>query len=114
MPYVYILRCSDGSYYVGSTFNMERRLWQHNSDTEGAAYTRRRLPVRLVYVEGFPTIEEAYLAEKKVQGWSRRKRRMLIEGRQQDLPGSGSRSFAEGLRRAEDQAQDDHPPQTWR
>jgi predicted GIY-YIG superfamily endonuclease len=49
MPYVYILRCSDNTYYVGSTFNLERRLWQHKSDTEGALYTRRRRPVELAW-----------------------------------------------------------------
>jgi len=113
MPHMYILECADGSYYVGSAIDASYRLAQHQAG-DGAAYTKRRLPVRLVYAEGFPTIEEAYLAEKKVQGWSRRKRRMLIDGRHAELPGSGSRSFAEGLRRERDVADDDHPPQSWR
>ena len=44
MPYMYILQCADDSYYVGSTWNLEKRLWQHNQGL-GAKYTARRLPV---------------------------------------------------------------------
>lgn len=91
MPYMYILECADGSYYVGSTWDLERRLAQH-SDGTGATYTKRRRPVRLVYSTWFERVDEAYAAEKQVQGWGRRKRRMLIEGRTDELPGSGSRS----------------------
>jgi len=85
MPFVYLLECADGSTYVGSTTNLERRLEQHRRG-EGAAYTRRRLPVRLVYSQEFARIDEAYAMEKRVQGWSRAKRRALIEGRLGDLP----------------------------
>ncbi|MCF6378605.1 GIY-YIG nuclease family protein [Nocardioides KLBMP 9356] len=50
MPFVYMLRCSDGSYYVGSTRNLERRLFQHNHAVEDACvYTRSRRPVELVW-----------------------------------------------------------------
>jgi putative endonuclease len=94
---MYILRCADGSFYVGSTVNLERRLGQHN-EGEGAAYTRRRRPVRLVYCEEFSRVDDAYLREKQVQGWSRAKRLALIEGRLGDLPelsrASGDRSTA--------------------
>lgn len=76
VPYTYILRCSDGSYYVGSTFDLERRVWQHNTD--GAAYTRSRRPVELVWAGWFDSIREAYYFEKQVQGWSRAKREALI------------------------------------
>jgi len=48
MAFTYILRCADGSYYVGSTRNLEHRLWQHESGVEGTEYTRRRRPVTLV------------------------------------------------------------------
>ncbi|NYE36453.1 putative GIY-YIG superfamily endonuclease [Nocardioides cavernae] len=47
MPHVYILQCSDGSFYVGSTWDLERRVSEHNLGL-GAAYTRRRRPVTLV------------------------------------------------------------------
>ncbi|WP_419704878.1 GIY-YIG nuclease family protein [Promicromonospora sp. NFX87] len=82
---MYILRCADGSFYVGSTVDLERRLGQHDAG-QGAAYTRRRRPVQLVYCEDFPRIDDAYLREKQVQGWSRAKRLALVEGRLHDLP----------------------------
>lgn len=98
MPYMYILECADGSYYVGSTWDVERRLAQHNDGT-GATYTKRRRPVQLAFAAWFERIDEAYAAEKQLQGWSRRKRRMLIEGRVEELTGSGSRSKAARARR---------------
>ena len=85
MPYMYILECSDGTYYVGSTWNIERRLSQHNAG-EGAEYTRTRCPVTLRYLEEHYMIKDAFAREKQVQGWSRRKRRALIEGRTSELP----------------------------
>lgn len=84
--YVYILRCNDGSYYVGSTTNLEERLRQHNDDVLGAAYTRRRRPVVLIWHAEFSSIAEAYSVEKQVQGWSRRKREALMRGEFELLP----------------------------
>jgi len=84
---MYILACADGSFYVGSTWDLERRLAQHNSANQGAVYTRRRRPVRLVYFEESDRIDEAYAREKQIQGWGRAKRIALIEGRNDDLPG---------------------------
>ncbi|MGW0038162.1 GIY-YIG nuclease family protein [Gordonia sp. NPDC003376] len=77
--FMYILECADGSYYVGSTRNIERRLHEHNTGV-GAAFTRRRRPVRVAYLAEFGDIGEAYEAEKQVQGWSRAKRKALIDG----------------------------------
>ncbi|GAA2119357.1 GIY-YIG nuclease family protein [Nocardioides bigeumensis] len=85
MAWVYILRCSDDSYYVGSTTNIEARLYQHQVG-EGAAYTRRRRPVELVWSCQFERVDEAFAFEKRVQNWSRAKREALIEGRWDDLP----------------------------
>jgi putative endonuclease len=79
MAFMYILRCADGSYYVGSTRNLETRLHQHRAGL-GASYTQRRLPVELVYGYKFANIAEAFAAEKKVQNWSRAKREALIRG----------------------------------
>jgi putative endonuclease len=76
---MYILRCADDSYYVGSTRNLEVRMHQHQSGL-GAVYTRNRLPVELAYAAEFRTIAEAFAAEKKVQNWSRAKREALIRG----------------------------------
>jgi putative endonuclease len=90
MPYVYILRCADNSYYVGSTRNLEHRLEQHASG-DGAKYTSKRLPVELVFAEEYDRIDEAYAREKQVQGWSRRKREALIRGEFRMLPGMSAR-----------------------
>jgi putative endonuclease len=81
---MYILRCADGSFYTGSTVDLEGRVWQHNEGL-GANYTRKRKPVELVYAEDSDNIEDAYIREKQVQGWSRAKKIALIEGRQRDL-----------------------------
>lgn len=85
MPFTYIVECADDSYYVGSTWDLERRISQHNLG-EGAEYTRTRRPVKLVWAGEFARIFDAYVFEKQVQGWSRAKRRALIEGRLEDLP----------------------------
>jgi len=78
--YMYILECSDGSYYTGSTINLKRRLKQHQNG-EGANYTKKRLPVKLVYFEEFQRIDQAFNREKQIQGWSRKKKKALIYGR---------------------------------
>ncbi|WP_235735522.1 GIY-YIG nuclease family protein [Nocardioides alcanivorans] len=83
--YCYILECADGSYYVGSTVDLERRFSEHQMGL-GAAYTRRRRPVRLVWYENFPRIDAAYVREKQIQNWGRAKRKALIEGRTAELP----------------------------
>ena len=87
MPWTYILECADGSFYVGSTTDLDRRLWEHNEGL-GAAYTRlrRRRPVRIAWAAEFNRIDDAFAFEKRVQGWSRVKRVALIEGRYDDLP----------------------------
>ncbi len=86
MAYTYIVECADGSYYVGSTTNLEIRLWQHNNDPDGPIYTRRRRPVRLAWAAEFDSIVEAFEYEKQVQGWNRRKREALIRGELTALP----------------------------
>lgn len=58
--YMYILECADGSYYTGSTKDLEKRLEQHQQG-EGANHTRKRLPVKLVYYETFSRIDEAFI-----------------------------------------------------
>lgn len=82
---MYILECADGSYYTGSTNNLELRLQQHQMG-EGANHTKKRLPVKLVYYEEFGRIDEAFYREKQVQGWSRKKKEALIHSRQETLP----------------------------
>ena len=76
---MYILRCSDGSYYVGSTRNIDLRLYQHGTGL-GSAYTRTRLPVELVYFLECESVPDAYALEKKVQGWYAPKARSADRG----------------------------------
>ena len=82
--FVYILECADGSYYTGSTKNLHRRLWQHQNSL-GANYTKKRLPVTLVYYEEFPRIDTAFDREKQLQNWSHAKKKALIERNHQKL-----------------------------
>ena len=93
MPWVYIVECRDGSLYVGSTYDLERRLSEHNEGL-GATYTRRRRPVVLRWSAHYERVEDAYAMEKKLQGWGRPKRQALIDGTVADLPGLASRSWA--------------------
>jgi len=90
--YVYILECSDSSYYTGSTTDLERRLQQHQVG-EGAKYTRSRRPVRLIYSEEYDRIDVAFFREKQIQGWSRKKKLALIEGRLEELPELAKKVF---------------------
>ena len=82
---MYILECADDSYYTGSTKNLERRVWEHQNKL-GANYTKTRLPVKLIYYEEYSRIDEAFYREKQVQGWSRKKKEALINGKSQLLP----------------------------
>jgi len=82
---MYILECADGSYYTGSTKDLERRLWEHQNIV-GANYTKKRLPVKLIYYEEYSRIDEAFYREKQVQGWSRKKKEALIDGKPEILP----------------------------
>ena len=76
---MYILECADGSYYTGSTNNLELRIKQHQQGL-GANHTRKRLPVKLVYSEEYDRIDDAFYREKQVQGWCRKKKEALIRG----------------------------------
>jgi putative endonuclease len=78
--HVYMLRCADGRYYVGSARQgLDRRVSEHNNGTYGG-YTSKRLPVVLVWAEHFPDITDAIAAERQIKGWSRPKKEALIRG----------------------------------
>ena len=78
--YVYILECSNGQYYTGSTRDLDMRLAQHQAG-DGANFTKKHLPVKLVYYDEFDRIDEAFYREKQIQGWSRKKKEALIKGK---------------------------------
>ena len=79
MCHVYILRCVDGSFYVGIAGDLDARLRAHNGG-RGAAYTSQRRPVRLVHSEGFYSEAEAVKRERQLKRWSHAKKQALIEG----------------------------------
>jgi predicted GIY-YIG superfamily endonuclease len=83
--WTYILRCADGSYYVGQTDDIDRRLAQHH-DGSAHAYTARRRPVELVWAHEFATRDEAKAAELQIKGWRRAKKLALIQDRCDLLP----------------------------
>lgn len=76
--FVYILECSDSSYYTGCTNNLEKRLKQHNESKWGAHYTKLRRPVRLLYKEEFVTLLEARRREAEIKSWPKAKKETLM------------------------------------
>lgn len=76
MFYVYILQCSDGSYYTGHTDNMEVRMQQHLYSSVG--YVGKRKPFELKWQGEFGTREEALIFERQIKGWSRAKKEALM------------------------------------
>ena len=73
--FVYILLCSDNSYYTGVTNNLERRLYEHDSAFNPGSYTCKRRPVKLVFNEQFDDVKQAIAFEKQIKGWNRAKKR---------------------------------------
>lgn len=76
--YVYIVECSDGSYYTGVTNDLELRLIQHNSGENFKSYTFSRKPVVLKYYEHYNNISNAIAREKQIKGWTRKKKEALF------------------------------------
>ncbi|GAA0872904.1 GIY-YIG nuclease family protein [Gangjinia marincola] len=83
--YVYILLCSDGSYYTGMTSDLEKRIQQHLEGKTYDNYTRSRRPIHLKWFLQCSTPDEAIRMEKKIKGWSRSKKEALIEENWDDL-----------------------------
>jgi putative endonuclease len=79
--FVYMLRCADGSYYVGSTVgpDLEKRVAEHQSGVfPGYTYSRR--PVELAWSEQFDRITDAIAAERQLKGWAKAKKEALVRG----------------------------------
>ena len=92
MPYMYILECADGTYYTGSTKDLNKRLWEHQNNF-GANYTRKKHPAKLVYCEEYSRIDDAYFREKKIQRWGHAKKKALIEADTNVLPELAKEEF---------------------
>ena len=92
MGYLYILLCEKNRFYVGSTTDLERRIRQHKNG-EGANFTKKYKPQKLVYHECFPTIGMAFRREKQIQNWSRKKKDALIESQKEELKRASKKRF---------------------
>jgi len=77
--FVYILRCSDDSFYIGQTTDLSKRITEHETGVLPKSYTHSRRPVKLVWFGEFPTHEEAFAFERQIKGWSRAKKKALID-----------------------------------
>lgn len=92
--YVYILECSDKSYYIGVSNNAEKRFLEHSAGINRNCYTFTRRPLKLVFSQIFSDPVSAIAFEKKIKGWSRAKKKALIENKWESLP-ELSKSYAE-------------------
>jgi putative endonuclease len=77
--FIYILKCADGKYYTGSTTDLEKRLYEHQTK-KYKGYTSYRLPVKLVFSQEFKSYNEAFQFERKIKNWSHIKKEALING----------------------------------
>ena len=84
--FVYILRCSDDSYYTGVTNDIDRRFAEHCEAKDTKAYTYSRRPLQLVFCEQFNNPNEAIEFEKQIKGWSRKKKQAIINREWEKLP----------------------------
>jgi putative endonuclease len=78
--YVYILKCSDDSYYTGITNNLEKRYNEHDLGKFRNCYTFKRRPLKLVFNQEFNVVLQAIYFEKKIKKWTRAKKEALING----------------------------------
>lgn len=78
--YVYIIKCSDNSYYTGITNNVEKRFKEHEFGYNKDSYTFKRRPLLLEFYQEFNDVLQAIYFEKKIKGWTRLKKQALING----------------------------------
>jgi putative endonuclease len=77
--FIYILKCADGTYYTGSTNDIEKRVRAHNTAKTGAKYTKSRRPVQLMYQESFETKNEALKRENHIKQLKKIQKEELIK-----------------------------------
>ncbi|MFD0837170.1 GIY-YIG nuclease family protein [Mariniflexile aquimaris] len=78
--FVYILKCSDGSYYTGITNDIQKRFVEHQTGYSKDSYTYKRRPLSLEFYQEFNDVLQAIFFEKKIKGWTRAKKLTLING----------------------------------
>jgi len=77
---VYIILCSDQSYYTGITNDINKRTWEYSAGVDPKCYTYSRRPLKLVFSEEFRNVNDALAREKQIKGWNRKKKLALIKG----------------------------------
>ena len=91
--YVYILKCSDNTFYTGLTSNIDQRLQEHLDGKYKGSYTYSRRPLTLEFFAEFSTINQALSKEKQIKNWSQKKKRALINGDFESLPNLARKKF---------------------
>ena len=91
--YVYILKCSDNSYYTGITSNLDKRFLEHQTGKHPESYTFKRRPLDLVFYAEFSQVAFAIDTEKQLKKWSRVKKEALINGDFESLPNLAKKRF---------------------
>ena len=93
LSYVYIIKCSDSSYYTGITSNLSERITEHKTGKYQDSYTYSRRPVQLAFYAEFTDINLAITSEKQIKKWSRIKKEALINGEFERLPNLAKKKF---------------------
>lgn len=91
--FVYILKCSDNTYYTGVTSNIVNRIEEHQNGKHIDSYTYKRRPVQLIFTSEFSDIKIAIAKEKQIKKWSKTKKEALINGDFDTLPNLAKKLF---------------------
>ncbi|WP_034061102.1 GIY-YIG nuclease family protein [Lacinutrix jangbogonensis] len=91
--YVYILECSDKSYYTGFTSKLQARVIEHQTGKYPDSYTHNRRPIKLVFHAEFTNLNQAIESEKQIKKWSRAKKEALINNAFENLPNLSKKKF---------------------
>ncbi|RBW59566.1 GIY-YIG nuclease family protein [Tenacibaculum sp. E3R01] len=91
--YVYILKCSDETYYTGITSDLEKRIFEHKEGKHSESYTYKRRPIKLMFYAEFSEVSFAIKTEKKIKKWSKAKKEALINNEFEKLPNLAKKKF---------------------
>ena len=92
--YVYILKCSDQTFYTGITSNLSKRIVEHNNGKHKNSYTFKRRPLTLEFYAEFTNVNIAIENEKQIKKWSKAKKQALINGEFEKLPNLSKKKFS--------------------
>ncbi len=93
ISFVYIIECTDNSFYVGVTNDIFRRFSEHENGIDTKSYTFNRRPLKLVFYTSFTDLNIAIEREKQIKKWSKNKKKALINGEFSQLPNLSKKNF---------------------